>query len=195
MYRFWKRKKNVKEINLDIAAEKNMDITAAEFRYLIHSTERDVVFLCIGSDRFIVDCLGPLVGTMLQENKGLYHVYGTLKNPVHALNLKSTLKEINKQFQNPFLVAIDACVSERNHVGEIFIKKGPLFPGRAMNKKLDEVGDCHIKAIVNYIDKYESNHFLASTRLHTVMDMAKKVYELITDNHKEGQKRVIKQKD
>ena len=51
----------------------------------------ELVFLCIGSDRVTGDCLGPYIGHQLLEHlntdtHGVY-VYGTLKSPVHALNL------------------------------------------------------------------------------------------------------------
>ena len=51
----------------------------------------ELVFLCIGSDRVTGDCLGPYIGHQLLEHlntdtHGVY-VYGTLKSPVHAVNL------------------------------------------------------------------------------------------------------------
>ncbi|WP_340371938.1 DUF1256 domain-containing protein [Peribacillus sp. FSL E2-0218] len=57
------------------------------------SHPQEMVFLCIGSDRSTGDSFGPLVGTMLKEKQVPYHVFGTLSEPVHALNLKNTLNE------------------------------------------------------------------------------------------------------
>ena len=54
--------------------------------------DNQLIILCIGSDRSTGDSLGPLVGyrlDALSSFKG--HVYGTLKNPVHAVNLSSSL--------------------------------------------------------------------------------------------------------
>ena len=53
---------------------------------------REVIILCIGSDRSTGDSLGPLVGHELNK----YHlnnitVYGTLEDPVHAANLSDKL--------------------------------------------------------------------------------------------------------
>ena len=50
----------------------------------------ELVFLCIGSDRVTGDCLGPYIGHQLLDRLDLQdiYVYGTLKDPVHALNLE-----------------------------------------------------------------------------------------------------------
>ena len=56
------------------------------------------VILCIGTDRMIGDSLGPLVGSLLaRKRKARLLVYGTLSQPVHALNLDETLNEIKKK--------------------------------------------------------------------------------------------------
>ena len=49
---------------------------------------QEVVFLCIGSDRITGDSLGPLIGHKLsKEHLSRCSIYGTLDQPVHALNL------------------------------------------------------------------------------------------------------------
>ncbi len=58
---------------------------------------RQLVLLCIGTDRSTGDSLGPLVGSrVLQLAPDLFPVYGTLDDPVHAVNLKEKLQQINK---------------------------------------------------------------------------------------------------
>lgn len=71
---------------------------------------RPLVFLCIGSDRATGDCLGPLLGHRLDAvlRNSPYFVYGTLKEPVHAKNLKETIDKIYHIHENPLIVAIDA---------------------------------------------------------------------------------------
>ena len=64
------------------------------------SLDKNLVILCIGSDRVIGDCLGPLVGhklSSLLKNSGI-SVYGTLKKPVHAKNLDATLKKNKSKY-------------------------------------------------------------------------------------------------
>ncbi|MFF2857936.1 spore protease YyaC [Peribacillus sp. NPDC058002] len=140
----------------------------------------EVIFLCIGSDRSVGDSLGPLVGTMLKEHTVPYRVYGTLENPVHAFNLEDTLKKIKKQFKKPLIFSVDACLGDQNQVGYVFLKDGPLVPGKALKKVLPEVGDYHITGMVNYIDPLPTMQFLNDTRLYTVMNLAKTIVKIIT---------------
>ena len=59
-------------------------------------TSRPIVFVCIGTDRSTGDSLGPLVGSIVEEkNLPSFTMYGTLDDPIHAVNLSERLKEIN----------------------------------------------------------------------------------------------------
>lgn len=138
----------------------------------ILNQKRQIVFLCIGTDRSTGDCLGPLIGYKLQfmSNNNI-HVYGTLKNPVHSKNLVQKLEEINDKFNNPFIIAIDACLGKINNIGKIFIDKNPLYPGRALNKDLPAVGDISITGIVNLSSNFDFL-VLQNTRLYTVTMIA-----------------------
>lgn len=131
-----------------------------------------IILVCIGSDRSTGDSLGPLVGSKLIERRmENFHLYGTLENPVHALNLEETLLHITKRHTNPFIIAIDACLGKAQHVGSISVGKGPCKPGAAMNKNLPSVGNLHIHGIVN-IHGFMEFFVLQNTRLHLVMKMA-----------------------
>jgi putative sporulation protein YyaC len=131
-----------------------------------------VVVLCIGTDRVTGDSLGPLVGYKLSKSR-LHNltVYGTLENPVHALNLTETTKEIYKRYSNPFIIAIDASLGTSNHLGYITLGKGPLTPGSGVKKTLVPVGDIFITGIVN-VSGVLDNLVLQTTRLDTVMTLA-----------------------
>lgn len=163
--------------------EINVEELILKLKEIIHSSvyqNEDIVILCIGSDRSVGDSLGPLVGTMLKEQQVPFRVYGTLENPVHAFNLKDTLKEINKHFKRPLVISVDASLGNQNQVGRIFFNKGPLIPGSALKKVLPKVGDYHIVGIVNYLDPMPSMQFLNDTRLYTVMNLAKTIVKIIT---------------
>lgn len=129
------------------------------------------VILCIGTDRATGDCLGPLVGTELKNYNEKYKVFGDLKSPVHALNLKSTLDNIYSKIENPFVIAIDASLGTPNHIGRITLSNCPIAPGKGVNKKLPAVGNISITGIVSISG--QSPSLLQNTRLYVVMQLAK----------------------
>lgn len=166
-------KKNQKEIDL-------LALRLKEIMIRSKYENKDIIFLCIGSDRYVGDSLGPLVGSMLEESKVPYQVYGTLDEPVHAFNLKVILKDIHKKFRKPLVFCIDACLGTKDQVGYITFEEGPLSPGKALEKMLPEVGDYHFKGFVNYLDPLPKSQFLNDTRLSTVMKLAKLIAMVIT---------------
>lgn len=137
---------------------------------------KTIIFLCIGSDRATGDCLGPIIGYKLSKYKKIhnYYVYGTLEEPVHAKNLKSTIEMINQEHDDTFIIAIDASLGKSNHIGYITLGEGPLKPGAGVDKDLPEVGDIFITGIVNFSGLLD-NMLLQTTRLSVVMSMADQI--------------------
>lgn len=132
-----------------------------------------MVILCIGSDRSIGDALGPLIGTYLEECRpsGL-HVYGSLREPVHATNLVSVLDYLTTRHGNPFVLAVDACLGRPESVGMITVGRGSLKPGAGVNKSLPAVGDIYTTGVVN-VAGFMEYFVLQNTRLGLVVKMAK----------------------
>ena len=83
-----------------------------------------VIVMCIGSDRSTGDSLGPLVGYKLSkftfEN---VHVYGCLQSPIHAANLSAAIDKIRRQHSRPFIIALDASLGKKEHIGYITIDR------------------------------------------------------------------------
>lgn len=135
-------------------------------------TKRDLVIVCIGTDRSTGDALGPLIGSKLHSTSmSRFHVYGTLEHPFHAVNMEERLEKIKKDHWRPFIVAIDACLGHLSSVGYMTISQGPVQPGAAVQKKLPAIGDIHMTGIVNVGGMMEF-FVLQNTRLNTVMKMA-----------------------
>ena len=131
-----------------------------------------ILFLCIGSDRSTGDSLGPLIGYKLEQNpQPDRRVIGTLSRPVHAVNLADTVEEIQKQYSNHVVIAIDASIGLREQVGTISLGKGAIQPGLGVSKKLSKVGDIFITGVVGSGRCLEPN-VLQSIRLSMVMDLA-----------------------
>lgn len=131
-----------------------------------------IVIMCIGSDRSTGDSLGPLVGYKLSkfsfEN---IFIYGSLYQPIHATNLSEAINRINELHICPFIIALDASLGKKEHIGYITMSIGPLKPGLGVKKKLPEVGDLHITGIVNYSGITDQS-LLQTTRLSTIMTLA-----------------------
>jgi len=133
---------------------------------------RDIVFVCIGTDRSTGDSLGPIIGYKLKEMKyGNVHVFGDLDSPVHAKNLCETTRLILDKYDSPFIIAIDACLGKIEHVGHITVGTGALKPGSAVNKDLEPIGNMNITGIVNF-SGFMDFLILQNTRLGLVMKIA-----------------------
>lgn len=145
---------------------------------LEHPTNwKELVFLCVGTDRLTGDCLGPYVGQQLTSRlPGKIHVYGTLSHPVHALNLCDTSSHICRRHPHALVIAIDASLGQKKHLGYVTIGNGALYPGAAVQKELPPVGDIHITGIVNTAGIMEQLT-LQTTRLSTVISLADKITE------------------
>jgi putative sporulation protein YyaC len=161
------------------------------------NTHKQIILICIGTDRSTGDSLGPLVGEKLKflKRQG-FILFGTLENPVHAKNLRQVLDNINHTYENPFVVAVDASLGTADEVGNIVIKNTPLFPGSALDKNLPPVGNISIKGIVNVSGTLDFM-VLQNTRLYIVMLLSdiisNGIYHAIIQNL--GSKRFISNVD
>lgn len=142
----------------------------------------ELVFLCIGTDRVTGDCLGPFVGQKLSSYSGTdFSVYGTLFRPVHALNLTDIYQHIQTHHPDALVIAIDASLGEKKHLGYVTIANGALHPGAAIHKQLPSVGHIHITGIVNVSGVLEQLT-LQTTRLSTVIFLADKIVQGILES-------------
>lgn len=148
-----------------------------------HLKERiieDTIIVCIGTDRCIGDALGPIVGTLLTNTNFKYPVYGTLKHPIHAVNLKNELRKIKSKHKNPYIIAVDACLGEEAFIGNIQIREGPIFPGKGVGKILPSIGNL---SVVGIVDKYTYEDFfpIHNIRLNLVMEMAEIIMKAFSE--------------
>ncbi len=135
-------------------------------------TDRPVVLLCIGSDRSTGDSLGPLIGSAVENlDQDFFRVHGTLAQPVHATNLQETLDAIHREYKDPFIIAVDACLGRLESVGCVNICEGALKPGAGVKKELPPVGNVHITGVVN-VGGFMEFTVLQNTRLNMVMRIA-----------------------
>ena len=158
---------------LDFEAEK---LAKRLSRMLKEEKERKgktgVVILCIGTDRSTGDSLGPLIGYKLKEmNTVNFTIFGTLDRPVHAMNLDEYVNILQRFYRNDLVVAVDASVGHKEHIGYVTVGKGALKPGLGVSKELRAVGDIFITGIVGSCGNYDPL-MLQSVRLSVVMNLA-----------------------
>jgi putative sporulation protein YyaC len=141
--------------------------------------QKPIAIVCIGTDRSTGDSLGPLVGSHIKK-QGIprLHLFGTLDQPVHAMNLAETMESISQQLDSPYIVAVDACLGQMTSVGCIQLGEGPLKPGAGVNKDLPPVGHIHLTGIVN-VGGFMEYFVLQNTRLNLVMNMAEVIANAI----------------
>lgn len=89
----------------------------------------NILFVCIGTDRITGDAFGPLVGYKLKKlfvDAERINIIGDLENPIVANNIVSTLNEIEREYSNPFIIAVDSALSIPSRVGSISVQEGAL---------------------------------------------------------------------
>ena len=150
------------------------------------------VILCIGSDLAVGDSLGPVTGTMLKQKGGNFNgfVYGTLKTPVTAKEVKYVNNFLRKTHPHSKIIAVDAAVGEDNDVGLIKVCANALRPGSGANKRLGKVGDVSVLGIVARKSAF-SYSLLNLTRLNMVYSMAEIISGAVssfTENSFSGRK-------
>lgn len=134
----------------------------------------NTVIVCIGSDRCIGDSLGPLVGTLLKESLFPLPIFGTVSSPIHALNINKELKSILSIHKSTNIIGIDACLGDKDNIGEIQARNFSVHPGKGVGKLLPEVGSASIIGIVDASDGSElfTNR---NIRLDLILSMSKTI--------------------
>ena len=119
---------------------------------------KDTTFICIGSDKFIFDCIGPITGSILQYHLPNLNIIGTLQNPLTAINLKNTINNIPT---NNTLI-IDAALSN-NNINKTILYNEPASPA------FGSLGSFGSYKIISYTTTKDNfNPFNNTTRLFDV---------------------------
>lgn len=106
-----------------------------------------IAVVCIGTDRSTGDSFGPLVGFMLSKYRIYdFDVYGTIVDPVHAMNLSETMEKIDTE--NTLVIAVDASIGRIDHIAHIGLSNGSIKPGSGVGKDLPAVGDVSFSGVV-----------------------------------------------
>ncbi len=145
-----------------------------------------LIFLCIGTDRITGDSFGPLVGYKLKNlfygNENI-QVVGDLENTINLSNIEKIIENIYSKYEIPFLIAIDAAISNKTEIGRIVVSNSKMnIAGSFTNRKI-LVGDISIKGVVSKDLKNLGCNFrlLRKVPLSLIMNMADCVAQGISD--------------
>lgn len=103
--------------------------------------QKELVFVGIGSPRCYLDSIGPRICSELIKHYP--YVYGTMKDPVHALCIETKHKQIKEKHPDANIIAIDAMISDL--LGKIIAANGAIKPGAGVGKHLEAIGNHCIK--------------------------------------------------
>ena len=146
---------------------------------------KELAFLCVGTDRVIGDCFGPLVGSKLlelleKENISNINVLGSLEKNINYNNIENIIEKVNDKTG---LIVIDAALSKKENIGKIFVANKSTVLGKGLNKNKIDIGDISIKSVVAKDYKIPGYNFksLQNTSLNDVIKSSNIVAEGIYD--------------
>ena len=88
--------------------------------------------------------------------------------------MKEKIKNIKKIHPNSTIIALDACLGDKNNIGQIQVKNLPIHPGKGVGKTLPEIGDFSIVGIVDS-DKNCNIFTSSNTRLSLIVNISKTI--------------------
>lgn len=145
-----------------------------------------LIFLCIGTDKIIGDSFGPIIGYKL---KNLFYgeknieIIGDLENAVNLSNIETIIDNVYSTYETPFLIAIDAAMSNKTKIGKIVVSNSKMNVASGFIKRKIYVGDVSIKGVVSkdLRDPKYNFRLLQNVPLNLIMNMADSVAQGICD--------------
>lgn len=108
--------------------------------------KKNILFVCIGTNKVLADSVGPIVGTYLKEKLNKNLIIGDCnKNVCKRTHLIYNYLKI----KNKYIVAIDSAIASPKLIGEIFITQKPIQMGMASNNEKGKVGNLGIKIAIS----------------------------------------------
>lgn len=137
-----------------------------------------ILFMCLGTDKITGDSLGCRVGSSL-ESLG-YKVIGTLNEPLHASNIVTRVKQINKK-DFDLLIAIDSSLGSAENVGNVYLLDQPLRPGAAVMKSLPKIGDYSMIGVVGASSFWEGYNTLRDIQKSFILEIVDSIVYVIKE--------------
>ena len=150
-----------------------IDSVSSEIKNKIN-TKIKPVFMCVGSDKYVADSLGPIVGEMLKKKYNINaYVYGSLDYNINAKNLNLCYNYIRTIHPRSQVIVIDATLGE--DVGNIKITDG-VYAGMGNIIPTQKFGDLSVLGVVGKAGK---DFRLNSVKMQLIVEMSKIISEAL----------------
>lgn len=154
-----------------------VDFIMSEFK---KSKKKEIIIVNIGTDKCTGDSFAPFLGSYLEDKDYSIKFYGTLENPIHALNIHEELDVIKNTHKGAFIIGLDSAMSSACDVGNVTIRNKPIEAGAGVGKDLPSVGDVSI--IYNTINSDSGFWGLSrDVRLGDILKAVKEVYKVFVE--------------
>jgi len=140
-----------------------------------------IVILCIGSNKIIGDCVGPMVGQNLnellkQENKKII-IYGNMKETINFKNAQKIITDIFQMYEKPFMITIDSALGTENMIKKIVVNEGWIQIGKSLGRSISYHSHINIKGVVGENKKNPKDNIetLKKVKLEIVNELSNTV--------------------
>ena len=110
--------------------------------------QKNIVFLCIGTNIITGDLFGPLVGTLLKKSikgKENVRIIGDLKDVLSYNRIEESIEYVKENNKNALIIVVDSALSRVSNIGKVFIQNRGLRYAESLKKRNDIIGDISIK--------------------------------------------------
>lgn len=132
-------------INKSAKFVKDLNLCLSDFK----ANYSKIAILCVGTDTIMGDAIGPIIGSKLKslENRHI-QVFGTVEDNLNFNNARDVINSIYNIFKEPYIITIDAALSNKRKVGDIVLNKGFIKIGKALNKSICFYSNININCVV-----------------------------------------------
>ena len=147
-----------------------------------------ILFICIGNSKIVGDSLGPLVGSIILNNKSrieknrniLIDIIGTINNPLVYSKIETVISKINQDKYDKIII-IDSALGNKKNIGRVSINNSIINVGKGINEGRILKGDIIFKGIVaqNHYNINKNIEELNHVTLEQIENISKKIIKII----------------
>lgn len=125
------------------------DLQKQIFQYMTQEFS-EIILLCIGTNQLIGDCIGPMVGELLNQEtkKENIIVYGNMIETINFKNARKTIEYILKKYKKPFIITVDSALGTEKMIKRIVVSKGMIKIGKSLGRSISYYSHINIKGVV-----------------------------------------------